>query len=87
MDALELLGTIAMCLCYPELQSLQLANGLRAQESSRFAVGLLHTEPWCRRAQEVAVVMQQVALLHLEPHSAGTAVHGAEQGLIYPHRP
>lgn len=32
MDALELLRTIAMCVCYLELQSLHLANGLRAQE-------------------------------------------------------
>lgn len=31
MDALELLEAIAICLCYLELQSLHLANGLRAQ--------------------------------------------------------
>ena len=45
MDGLELLGTIAMCVCYLELQSLHLANGLMAQDSTRFAVGLLHTQP------------------------------------------
>lgn len=27
-----------------------------------------------------------VALLHLEPHVVGTAVHGTEQALISPHR-
>lgn len=42
MDALELLETIATCLCYLELQSLHLANRLRAQGSTRFAVGPLH---------------------------------------------
>ena len=87
MDALELLRTIAMCVCYLELHSLHLANGLRAQDSARFAVGRFHTQSWCRRAQEVAVVTQRVALLHLEPRWVGTAGHSAEWGLICPHRP
>lgn len=36
------------------------------------------------RAQEVAVMMQQVAMLYLEPHLVDTTVHRSEQGLIYP---
>lgn len=87
MDALELLRTIAMCVCYLELQSLRLANGLRARDSARFAVGRLHAQSWCRRAQDVAAVTQRVALLHLEPRWVGTAGHSTERGLICPHRP
>lgn len=86
MDALDLLRTIAMCVCYLELQSLYLANGLRAQDSARFAVGRFHAQSWCRRAQEVAVVTQRVALLHLGPCGVGTAGHSAERGLICPYR-
>jgi len=58
MDALELLGTTAMCLSYLELQSLHLASGLRAQDRARFAVGRPRMQPWVAGLGGTAVAMR-----------------------------